>query len=81
MESYYSAQEMADMRFMYGCANGNSQDERCLKQNIIHNVEFHPTNYTPKFCQQLSKSWSFVPRVSIMDGLDHFEFPIWKFVY
>jgi hypothetical protein len=45
MGSYCPAQEMAYMHFMYGHANGNFQE--ASMQNIIHNAESHPTNYSP----------------------------------
>jgi hypothetical protein len=64
MESYYSAQEMADMHFTYGCANGNSQEARCFYTEHYpqHRIPSH--KWFTTFHQRLSKYGSFASRAS-----------------
>jgi hypothetical protein len=49
MKSYCYARETADMHFMYAMAMEILGKRVACTQNIIHNAETHPTNYSPDF--------------------------------
>jgi hypothetical protein len=50
-------------------------------QNIIHNAESHPRNYSPDFTDDWANLGPLLHGCQIMKGLDQFELPIWKFAY
>jgi hypothetical protein len=78
MESYYSAWEMADMHFVYGCATGNSQEARRLY------AEHYPQHRIPAH-KLFTSNWANLGplphRCQIVGGLYQFELSIWKFAH
>jgi hypothetical protein len=50
-------------------------------QNIIHNAESHPTNYSPNFTSDWVNLGPLLHRRWITEDLNQFELPIWKFAY
>jgi hypothetical protein len=54
IESYSSAQEMADVHFMFDRANGNFEEDVTFSQTIIHNAESRLANYSQDLTSDLA---------------------------
>jgi hypothetical protein len=74
MESYYSAKEMDIL-----CMAVQMEilgKHVASTQNIIHNAESHPTNYSPNFTSDWANLGPLLHGRRIAKGLDQFELSI-----